>query len=65
MGTHAENLIDTFDGLPDSEKHKVAAAILHSRGSFPSPSDDELVLLADETFLELDRKDAEDVRGCL
>lgn len=28
MGTPAENLIDTFDGLPDSEKREVATAIL-------------------------------------
>ena len=67
MGTYAENLIDTFDGLPDSEKREVAAAILRRRadGFFPSLSNDELILLADETFLELDRNDAEDVRGCL
>ena len=28
MGTPAENIIDTFDGLPDPEKREVAAAIL-------------------------------------
>ena len=28
MGTPAQNIIDTFDGLPDSEKREVAAAIL-------------------------------------
>jgi hypothetical protein len=67
MGTPAENLIDTLDGLPDSEKHEVAAAILRRTAeiTFPSLSDDELVLIANETFLELDRSEAVDVRGCL
>jgi len=67
MGTPAENLIDTFDGLPDSEKRGVAAAILRRTAdmAFPSPSPNELFLIADEAFLELDRIEAGDVRGCL
>ena len=60
MGTPAQNVIDTFDGLPDSEKREVAAAILRrsAKIEFPSISDDELVYSAEETFLELDRIDA-------
>jgi len=67
MGTPAQNLIDTFDGLPDIEKREVAAASLRRTAEIavPSLSDDELVLIADETFLELDRSEAGDVRGCL
>lgn len=62
MGTPAENVIATFDDLPDSEKREVAAAILRRtlRIDFPPVSDDELVLSAEETFLELDRREAED-----
>jgi len=65
MGTPAENLIDTFERLPDSEKQEVAAAILRRtlQIEFPPVSDEELVLSADETFLELDRREAEDAQS--
>lgn len=65
MGTPAENVINTFDGLPDSEKLEVAAVILRRTAEmeFPSLSDDELILSAEETFLELDRREAEDARA--
>jgi len=64
MGTPAENVIATFDELPDSEKREVAAAILRRtlHVEFPPVSDDELVLAAEESFLELDRREAEDAR---
>ena len=62
MGTPAENIIAEFNQLPDSEKQEVAAAILRSTLGieFPRLSDDELVLSAEETFLELDRGEAKD-----
>jgi hypothetical protein len=65
MGTPAENVIATFDQLPDAEKQEVAAAILRRtlRIDFPPVSDDELVLSAEETFLELDRREAEDAQS--
>ena len=65
MGTPAENLIDTFERLPDSEKQEVAAAILRRtlQIEFPPVSDEELVLSADETFRELDRREAEDAQS--
>ena len=65
MGTPAQNIIDTFDGLPDSEKREVATAILRRTAEmeFPSISDDELVLSAEEIFLELDRREARDARS--
>ena len=64
MGTPAENAIATFDQLPDVEKQEVAAAILRRtlKIDFPPVSDEELVLSAEETFLELDRREAEDGR---
>lgn len=65
MGTPAENVIATFEQLPDPEKREVAAAILRRTAEmeFPFLSDDELVLSAEETFLELDRREAEDARA--
>jgi hypothetical protein len=65
MGTPAEKIIAEFNQLPDSEKQEVAAAILRRTLGieFPRLSDDELVLSAEETFLELDRREAEDDRS--
>jgi len=65
MGTPAENLIATFEQLPDAEKQEVASAILRRtlQIEFPSVSDEELVLSAEETFLELDRREAEDAQS--
>ena len=65
MGTPAENLFATFERLPDTEKQEVAAAILRRtlQIEFPPISDGELVLSAEETFLELDRREAEDVQS--
>ena len=62
MGTPAENLIATFEQLPDMEKQEVASAILRRtlQIDFPPVSDEELVLSAEETFLELDRREAKD-----
>lgn len=65
MGTPAQNVIDTFDELPEAEKKEVATAILRRavKIDFPPISDDELILNAEETFLELDRREAEDARS--
>ncbi len=65
MGTPAQNVIDTFDSLPEIEKRKAAIAILRRtlEMEFSSVSDDELILSAEETFLELDRREAEDARS--
>jgi hypothetical protein len=65
MGTPAENLIATFEQLPDMEKQEVAAAILRRtlQIEFPPVSDEELVLSAEANFLELDRGEAEDAQS--
>jgi hypothetical protein len=65
MGTPAENVIATFDRLPETEKQEVAAAILRRtlQIDFPAVSDDELILSAEETFLELDRREAGDAQS--
>ena len=64
MGTPAENLIDTFERLPDSEKQEAAAILRRTlQIEFPPVSDEELVLSANETFRELDRREAEDAQS--
>jgi hypothetical protein len=65
VGTPAENVIATFDRLPETEKQEVAAVILRRtlQIDFPPVSDDELVLSAEETFLELDRRESEDAQS--
>ena len=64
MSMSAQNLIESFDKLPDAEKQKVASEILRRTINFDMPalSDEELVLSAEELFLELDRREAEDAQ---
>ncbi|MGH9897722.1 MAG: hypothetical protein ACRD63_09980 [Pyrinomonadaceae bacterium] len=61
----AQNLISTFDRLPDTEKQKVVAAILRRalQLDLPALSDEDLVLSAEERFLELDRRETEDAQS--
>ncbi len=65
MTPSAQNLISTFDQLPELEKKEVAAPILHRtlQLDFPPPSDEELLLSAEEAFLELDRREAADAQS--
>jgi hypothetical protein len=58
MRIPAENVI-AFDQLPDVEQQEVAASILRRtlKIDFPPVSENELVLSAEETFLELDRRE--------
>ena len=59
MTTTAENLISIFDTLPEPEKREVATIILQRTLEFDLPplSDEELVLNAEQLFLELDREE--------
>jgi hypothetical protein len=65
MGTSAQNIIESFDELPESEKQEVASVILRRTINFDMPalSDEELILSAEELFLELDRREAEDAQS--
>ena len=65
MSTSAQDILESFDQLPEVEKQEVASEILRRTLSFDiSPlSDDELVLSAEEIFLELDRREAEDAQS--
>lgn len=61
MTPTTKNIIRSFELLTDSEKKEVAAEILRRtlRFDLPPLTDEELVLTAEELFLELDRREAE------
>lgn len=56
----AKHIIEDFGALPDQEKREVLAELLRMSREIPYPavSDDELLLTADEIFLEYDRREA-------
>jgi len=59
MSGAAQQVIDTFDALPEDDKRVVLVEILR-RGSAleETPlSEAELVLAADQVFLDLDRRE--------
>jgi hypothetical protein len=62
MSTTSQQIISGFDALPLTEQREVAAEILRRSATWEtSPlTDDDLTRLADEVFLELDRREAED-----
>ena len=62
MSTSGEELLRSFDLLPEVEKHKVAKEILLPSLELRSApvTDEELVLNAEQVFLELDRRESED-----
>jgi Arc/MetJ family transcription regulator len=56
MRTDSQNLIASFDSLPPSEQREVIAELLCKIAVWDTPAllDDELVRLADESFVGLD-----------
>ncbi len=61
--THdSQHFIHSFEALPLVEQREVMAELLRKTAQWDSPplSDDELVRLADETFLEMDRREVSD-----
>ncbi|MBD2089514.1 hypothetical protein H6F67_06565 [Microcoleus sp. FACHB-1515] len=60
MTTSAQELLELFDRLPESEQLDLALEIfkriLHL--DFPPLTDEELAFNAEELFLELDRQEA-------
>lgn len=62
MSTDSQNLISTFEALPVVEQREVIAELLRKTAKWDAPplSDDDLAHLADEVFLELDRREAAD-----
>jgi len=62
MTTSSQNILDSFDQLPESEKQRVASEIIRRTVNLhlPALSDEELVLSAEELFLQLDQRESED-----
>jgi hypothetical protein len=55
----AQEILNTFDSLPDSERLEIALEILKRlvHFDFPPLTDEDLVLNAEELFLALDRQE--------
>jgi hypothetical protein len=62
MATPVQQILDSFSRLPETDKRLVAAEIIRRTMAFdlPALTDEELVLNAEELFLELDRQEAPD-----
>ena len=62
MSASVKHILKSFDLLSDEEKKQVASEIIRRSLSFDLPplSDKELVLSAEELFLELDRQESKD-----
>lgn len=60
MTASVQELLDTFDRLTDSERLDLVLEILKRTVylDFPPLSDEDLVLNAEELFLELDEQEA-------
>ena len=65
MSVAARELIESFNRLPEADKKVVVIELLCSTINIDEPplSDEELVLSAEEHFLELDRREAEDAQS--
>ncbi len=61
MTNAARQLIDSFEALPEEEKHEVLVQLLQRLigTSYSSPSDNELSHVADLVFREYDRDEAQ------
>lgn len=62
MTLSAQQIIDSFERLPESEKQEVTYEILRRSIylEIPPLTDEELVAAAEQLFLALDAKEAED-----
>ena len=61
MTTAVQNLLQSYESLPELEKRDLAYEIIRRSFEFDLPplSDEELALNAEEIFLELDRREPE------
>lgn len=64
MSITAEQLLNEFESLPDSDKREVASEILRRvyKIDYTPLSDDELIMNAEAVFLELDQREIRDER---
>ncbi|MBZ0169714.1 hypothetical protein MELA_01869 [Candidatus Methylomirabilis lanthanidiphila] len=61
MTNAVRQLIDSFEALPEQEKHEALARLLRRllESPYASPSDNELTNVADLVFQEYDRNEAQ------
>jgi hypothetical protein len=62
MSTSVENILDSIERLSDFEKRELLSEIMRRTVSLdvPSLTDEELMLIAEESFLELDKRESID-----
>lgn len=62
MTTTVENILDSIERLSDLEKRELLSEIMRRTVSLDVPplTDEELVLIAEESFLELDKRESLD-----
>ena len=62
MTSITQNILTTFDALPNAEQVEIALEILRRLVNFDFPplTDEDLVLNAEELFLALDQQEADD-----
>ncbi len=62
MTRAAKQIIESFESLPEPEKQSVVVEILRrtAADAYPALEDEDLVLAADQIFLELDRREGSD-----
>jgi hypothetical protein len=60
MSTSVQHLIETFEELPEDEKQELAIEIIKRTVNFDIPplTDEELILNAENIFLELDKRES-------
>ena len=62
MTAQIREMLQTFDLLPEGDKRELASEILRRTLTLDVPplSDQQLVVAAEEVFLQLDRSEADD-----
>jgi hypothetical protein len=59
MSTTVQEILDSFERLPEGEKRELAAEIIRRTAHLELPplTDEDLILIAEELFLELDKRE--------
>jgi len=62
MSTDSQQVLNSFNALPQLEQREVVAELLRKVAQWDTPplTDDELARMADEVFLEMDRREETD-----
>ena len=65
MTKAVQGVLASYEALPESDRREVLAELLRRslREPYASPAEDELLLIADEVFQSLDRREASGERA--